>query len=97
MELVNALLQALISILGVIWDFLVYVGKFLWNILKSVFNFIVGFFSDFHLEETAQPSLTLEGNELILLPILFVAFLLLVAGCTSIFKKNRTQKVEKDK
>ena len=81
MELLNRLL----TILKVVIDFFVFLGKFLWEAAKSLFSFIEESFSNIELENVEL----LKGHELILLPIVFILVLLWLTWCYSIYKKNR--------
>lgn len=80
MELLNRLL----TILKVVIDFFVFLGKFLWEAAKSLFSFIEESFN-IELENVEL----LKGHELILLPIVFILVLLWLTWCYNIYKKNR--------
>lgn len=83
MELLNRLL----TILKVVIDFFVFLGKFLWEAAKSLFSFIEESFN-IELENVEL----LKGHELILLPIVFILVLLWLTWCYNIYKKNRTNR-----
>lgn len=89
MELLNRLLILILTILKVVIDFFVFLGKFLWEATKSLFSFIGVSFSNIELGNV-EPSL--KGHELILLPIVFILVLLWLTWCYSIYKKNRTNR-----
>lgn len=89
MELLNRLLILILTILKVVIDFFVFLGKFLWEAAKSLFSFIFSFIGEsFSNIENVEP-ISLKGHELILLPIVFILVLLWLTWCYSIYKKNR--------
>lgn len=92
MELLNRLLILILTILKVVIDFFVFLGKFLWEAAKSLFSFIFSFIGESFLNidklGNVEP-ISLKGHELILLPIVFILVLLWLTWCYSIYKKNR--------
>lgn len=88
MELLNRLLILILTILKVVIDFFVFLGKFLWEAAKSLFSFIGESFLNINKLGNVEP-VSLKGHELILLPIVFILVLLWLTWCYSIYKKNR--------